>query len=130
MSAETTSAPQVVQTYLDAWKHKDADAIGRCVHSDVSFKGPMSESRGRDAFVEGAQRMFPLLREHRVRSIVAAKDQAMFVYDFVCAEPIGACRTAEFVTLKDGLIGSVEIFFDARPFEKLMQSQAAGAAKH
>jgi len=53
----------------------------------------------------------------------------MFVYDFVCAEPIGVCRTAEFVTLKDGLIGSLEIFFDPRPFEKLMQSQAGRREK-
>src|SRR5262245_26014246 len=128
-TAATTSAQQVVHTYLDAWRHKDADALGRCVHSDVSFRGPMSESRGRDAFVDGAKKMFPLLREHRVRSILAGNDHAMFVYDFVCAEPIGVCRTAEFVTLKDGLIGSVEIFFDGRPFEKLMQSQGRGSAK-
>jgi hypothetical protein len=128
-SAVTTSAQQVVQTYLDAWRHKNADAMGRCVHSDVSFRGPLSESREREAFVDGAKRMFPLLREHRVRSILMGNDQAMFVYDFVCTEPIGVCRTAEFVTLKDGLIGSVEIFFDARPFEKLMPSQARGPEK-
>ena len=100
-----------------------------CVHSDMSFRGPLTGSRGREAFVDGAKRMFPLLREHRVRSILAGDDQAMFVYDFVCAEPIGVCRTAEFVTLKDGLIGSLEIFFDPRPFEKLMQSQAGRREK-
>jgi hypothetical protein len=122
-SSATTAVPQVVQAYLSAWKHKDAEAMGRCVHAGVSFKGPMSESQGRDAFVEGSKRMFPLLREHRLRSILASSDRAMFTYDFVCAEPIGVCRSAEVVTFKDGLIGSVEIFFDARPFEKLMQPQ-------
>jgi hypothetical protein len=34
----------------------------------------------------------------------------MFVYDFICADPVGVCRTAEFVTLEDGLIACVEIF--------------------
>ena len=124
-SFATTAVPQVVQTYLNAWKHKDAEAMGRCVHAGLSFRGPMSESQGRDAFVEGSKRMFPLLREHWLRSILASSDQAMFTYDFVCAEPVGVCRTAEAVTVKDGLIGSVEIFFDARPFEKLMQAQGS-----
>jgi len=74
-------------------------------------------------------RMFPLLQEHRVRSLLTNGGRAMFVYDFVCAEPIGVCRTAELVTLRDGLIASVEIFFDPQPFEKLMQSQARGSAR-
>ncbi len=36
---------------------------------------------------------------------------------------IGVCRTAELMTFKDGLISGIELFFDARPFEKLRQSQ-------
>ena len=127
-NATASPTEGLVNKYLEGWKTKDANAIAACVHPEVTFTGPMSTSQGRDAFVAGAARMFPMLREHRVRSILTNRDQAMFVYDFVCIEPIGVCRTAEFVTLQDGLIGSVEIFFDARPFEKLMQSQARGPA--
>src|SRR5262245_35995498 len=50
--------PGALSTLLGAWRQKNADRIARCVHPDVSFKGPMSESRGRDAFIDGARRMF------------------------------------------------------------------------
>jgi ketosteroid isomerase-like protein len=112
----TTVAATIVNEYLAAWKRKDADAIGACVHPRVHFKGPLSESTGREAFVAGVERMLPVLREHRLRSAVTDGNDAMFVYDFVCVDPIGACRTAERVAIEDNLITDVEVFFDPRPF--------------
>jgi len=121
--AVVASTRDVVDTYLDAWKTKNADAIAACVHPDVHFTGPMTELRGRDAFVEGARKMFPLLQEYRVRAVLTNGNQAVCVYDFVCREPVGVSRTAELITLKDGRVASSEIFFDARPFEKLIGTQ-------
>ena len=46
-------------------------------------------------------------------------------YDFVCVEPIGVCRTSELITVKEGFIGDVELFFDARPVEKFAGMKAA-----
>ena len=121
----SASATKVVNQYIAAWKNKDADAIAACLDRDVHFKGPMAETKGREPFVAASRRMFPLLQDYRVRSVFVDGDHAMFVYDFVCVEPIGVCRTAELVTVKDGLIASSEIFFDARPFEKLAQRSSA-----
>ena len=45
----------------------------------------------------------------------------MFAYDFVCEPPIGVCRTAELITFEDGLVKTIELFYDARPFEQLIQ---------
>ena len=119
------SASQIVNQYIAAWKNKDADGIAACVASDVHFKGPNAETTGRDPFVAASRRMFPLLQEFRIRSLFVDADRAMFAYDFVCGEPIGVCRTAELVTIKDGLIVSSEIFFDARPFEQLAKRTSA-----
>lgn len=121
----SASATEVVNQYIAAWKKKDADAIAACLGSDVHFKGPMAETTGREPFLAACRRMFPLLQDYRVRSLLIDGDRAMFAYDFVCAEPIGVCRTAELITIKDGLIASSEIFFDARPFERLAQRSSA-----
>jgi len=124
-STLTASTLEVTHEYLAAWQRKDADAIAAHVHTHVHFKGPMTELQGREPFIAACKRMFPMLKEYRVRSVAATEDRAIFVYDFVCVEPIGLCRTAELITVKDGLIRDVELFFDARPFEKLASVKAA-----
>ena len=111
------------EAYLKAWDKKDIEAIAKYLHSEVHFVGPMTETTGKEKFLQSAKRMFGLLKRLEVRSKFASGDQAIFTYDFICTDPIGVCRTAELITFKDGLIGRIELFFDARPFEKLMQSQ-------
>ncbi len=113
----------VGKAYLKAWNNKDVEGIAECLHPDVHFIGPMAQTTGKESVLQAARRMFGLLKTVEVRSEFASGGQAIFAYDFVCAGPIGVCRTAELMTFKDGLIARIELFFDARPFEKLMQSQ-------
>lgn len=114
--------------YLDAWSRKDLDGITVHLHSDVHFKGPMQELSGREAVLASSKRVFPLLERLDIRAKFVSGDRAVFVYDFVCRDPIGVCRTAELVRFQDGLIRDIELFFDARPFEAMQRAQAASAA--
>ncbi len=111
------------EAYLKAWDNKDLEEIAKYLHPEVHFIGPMVETSGKERVLQSAKRMFGLLKELQVRSKFASGDQAIFTYDFICADPIGVCRTAELMTFKDDLISRIELFFDARPFEKLMQLQ-------
>ncbi len=110
------------EAYLKAWDGKDLEGIAEYLHPEVHFIGPMTEMIGKEKVLQSAKRLFGLLETLEVRSKFASGDHAIFTYDFVCADPIGVCRTAELMTFKDGLISRIELFFDARPFEKLMQS--------
>src|SRR5258708_39914808 len=101
--------------YLDAWSRKDLDGIAVHLHPDVHFKGPMQELNGRAAVLASSKRIFPLLERLDVRARFVSGDRAMFAYDFVCRDPIGVCRTAEFVRLQTGLIRAIEPFFAHRP---------------
>ncbi|MDQ2680705.1 MAG: nuclear transport factor 2 family protein [Candidatus Eremiobacteraeota bacterium] len=118
MSTDTMS---IGEEYLAAWKAKDIEGIARHIHPDIHFTSPMAQTDGREAFLASSGRMFPILKDLVVRSKFASQDQAIFTYDFICADPIGTCSTAELMTFQDGKIKSVELFFDARPFEKLAQ---------
>ena len=117
-TAKTTEA------YLKAWQKKDTAEIARYVHPQVEFVGPMAQTKGKEAFLGGAQRVLPLMKELKIDTRFFSGDQALFTYDFNCVEPIGVCRTAELITVTDGLVARVELFFDARPFEKMMQQRA------
>ena len=107
----------VGRAYLAAWDRRDASEISKYVHPDVHLIGPMNDITGKDAFLQSTKRVLPLLQGVNVRSQFAAGDQAIFTYDFVCAEPLNTCRTAELMTFEDGLIRRIELFYDARPFE-------------
>ena len=121
-------AARIAEAYLQAWQRKDEAGIATFVHPQVEFVGPIAQTKGRDAFLAGAQRMFPLLKEIKIHTMFFSGDQVLFTYDFICVEPVGICRTAELITIKDGQIGRVELFFDPRPFEKLMQQRQAKAS--
>jgi len=125
----TPSMETICDAYLDAWAHKDLDGIGACLHPGVHFKGPMQELDGRQSVLLAAQRVFPLLERFEKRERFLSRDHAMFVYDFVCREPIGVCPTAELVRFEDGLVRDIQLFFDARPFEAFQRGQARPSSK-
>lgn len=112
------------QAYLQAWNRKDLAAIEGLIAEGVTFKGPLSETAGRQAFMAAAAKMFPLLQRIDVRHVYGNADHTVAVYDFVCAQPIGTCRTTELLSFESGRISASELFFDAPPFEALMRGSA------
>lgn len=122
MITDTTS---IGDEYLAAWKAKDIEGIARHIHPDIHFTSPMAETDGRETFLASSGRMFAILKDLVVRSRFASQEQAIYTYDFICSDPIGTCRTAELMTFQEGKIKSVELFFDARPFEKLARLRGA-----
>lgn len=114
---------EVTRRYLDAWNQKDAAAVEALLDPAVTFKGPLAATQGREAFVGAVKRMTPLLKGIEVRYVLSDAERAVAVYDFVCIEPIGVCRTTELLGFTGDRISSSEVFFDARPFEALMRSR-------
>lgn len=110
--------------YLQAWNRKDLAAIESLIAEGVSFRGPMSEATGRQAFTQAVAKMLPLLKRIDVRHVYGDADHTVAVYDFICAQPIGKCRTTELLSFESGHICASELFFDARPFEALMRGPA------
>jgi SnoaL-like domain len=118
MPSAALHTAEIAEDYLAAWKRKDVDAIARILHPDVHLKSPLADVTGRESFVMMVRKIFLELEDVIVRARFASEAEAMIVYDFVLKQPIGVTRTANLMTFEGGLIRSVELFFDARPFEK------------
>jgi SnoaL-like domain len=118
MSTAVVHTLEIAQEYLAAWKRKDAVAISRLLHPDVHLNSPVAELTGREPFLMMCRKIFAELEDVNVRAMFASDTQAMLVYDFVLKKPIGVTRTANLMTFEGEMIRSVELFFDARPFEK------------
>ena len=104
--------------YYKAMADKDLTSMARHLHPDVRLVTPMEELTGKEAVLEAAKRLLPLINSIKVHAKFGSEDQAMLTYDMEFAEPIGVTRTAVLMTFKDGLIERSELFFDARPFGK------------
>lgn len=106
------------EAYYTAIINKDTAGVAAHFHPNIQFVSPMVTLSGKDAALEAAKRYMSLVKKINIRARFASEDQVMLTYDGDFGEPIGICRTAVLITFRDDLIGQLEVFFDARPFEK------------
>ncbi len=123
----TTAAERNVasaEAYYQAMNDKNLSAVAKLVHPDVEFVGPMATLAGKEAFLEAASRFMSLVNNIRVRAKFGSDSQAILTYNADFGEPIGICRTAVLMTFGNALITRIELFYDARPFEKNLRKDA------
>lgn len=112
------------EAYYKAMNDKDLAGVAKHLHPVVRFIGPLADLNGKEAVLEAAKRFAALIKSLRVRAKFGSDDNVMLAYDVDFGEPIGICRTAVLMTFKDGVIGRIELFYDARPFEKNLKKDA------
>lgn len=108
----------IAMAYYRAMNDKNLASISQYLHSDVHFVGPMAEFTGKEAVLESAKGFVGIFKTLTIRASFGSENQAMLVLDLDCPAPIGIFRTASLLTIKDGLIVRIELFYDARPLEK------------
>ena len=104
------------EAYYRAFAARDAAGITKHLHPQVHLKNPLAEVSGRDAVVEAAKRLFPMVEKIEVRQRFGAGDRIVLIYDMTCAAPIGVVHTAAAMHFRDGLIADIDLFLDATPF--------------
>jgi hypothetical protein len=116
------------EAYYQAMNDKDLAGVATHLHPEVRFIGPLADLTGKEAVFEAAKRFVSLTKGLTVRAKFGSDDKAMLTYDVNFGEPIGICRTAVLMTFKDELIACIELFYDARPFEKNLKKDAIFSA--
>jgi ketosteroid isomerase-like protein len=109
----------IVRAFYAAQAERNIAGIEKYLHPNVHFIMPLGEIRGKAPYVENIKKHMTEFKTVSIRTIVGSEDHVMLAYDFDFGGPIGKCPTAGLYTFKDGLIAKIELFFDARPFEKL-----------
>lgn len=113
---ETDSNLAIAETYYHEMLAKNFDLMGKCLHSDVHFIGPLAELSGKNAVVEAARKLSGLLDDIEIRARFSTGDQIMLAYDFKFHMPVGKLRAAVLMTFQNKLISRIELFYDGRPF--------------
>ena len=115
-------------SYYQAMRNKDVTALSGHLHPDVSLLLPLAELSGKPAVVDAAARLMGLLLGLEIHAKFAVGDQVTLSYHIDFPEPIGLCRAASLMTFRDGLISRIELYYDARPFEKSLKKDAIFAS--
>ena len=118
MTTTLTSRKHLAEEYISAWRGKDSEAMAKLLDPEAHLKSPLAEVTGREEFLEMVRKIMPMLNDVRIRAEFASESQAMIVYDFALVQPFGVIPTVNLMTFEDDRIRDVELFFDARPFEK------------
>lgn len=106
------------EAYYKAISEKKMDVLEKYLHPEVEFIGPLAESKGKEAILEATKRFAAFFKTLTIRSKFGTEDQAMIIYEVAFPEPIGNLRSASLMTFQKDLITKIELFYDARPFEK------------
>jgi SnoaL-like domain len=104
--------------YYNAMSEKNPADIERCLHPEVRLVSPLAVVTGKEAVAEAAKHLMGFFNKLTVRNKFGAGNHAMVAYDLDCPAPLGLVRAAALLTFKEGLISEIELYYDARPFEK------------
>jgi ketosteroid isomerase-like protein len=118
MTISTVTTVNLAKAYYQAMGNKDTAGVAELLHSDVHLIGPLGELAGKEKVLQAVTEFTALLKSLRVHASFGSKDQAMVNYDVDFGQPFGICRSASLITFQDNLIARLELFYDARPFEK------------
>src|SRR5262245_21899484 len=84
------SSAQVFREYLDRFTAGDLDGARELLAEDFSFRGPMLEAEGRDAFLEGASGLAPIVRGNQMLRQWEDGEEVCSVYEFSVETPAGS----------------------------------------
>lgn len=111
------STQDIGRQYYEAMGNRDIETVSKYLHEHVTFSGPLANTQGKDIVLGAVKGFMAFFQDLTIRHVFGDKDQVMVVYDMNFPAPIGLFRGAALLKVQDGLITSVELFYDARPFE-------------
>ncbi|GMQ85858.1 MAG: hypothetical protein BMS9Abin07_1426 [Acidimicrobiia bacterium] len=112
----------VVRTYLDAFTSGDIDGAMDLIADDFSFAGPIVQSEGKQAFVEGSQAAQAIAKGYTMLRQFEDGDDVVSLYEFELGAPAtpGTVLMSEWNTVRHGKLTSARLVFDTAQFSALM----------
>ena len=124
LKAADRDPASIVRKFLEALGAKDFEALRGLIGEGVGFKSPMEVHEGAASFMRAMRNLGPMIERVNVMKIFVDDADVCAIYDFVTNQPsIGVTPCAEWYRVDEGKIKSMELFFDARPYEALFKSE-------
>ncbi|MGH1341737.1 MAG: nuclear transport factor 2 family protein [Nannocystales bacterium] len=119
-----TTPANIFSAYLDAFTAGDLESAFALVADDFVFHGPMLQSKGKAAFVEGASGLGEIVKGHDILRQWSDGDEACTIYDFHIETPVGKASVTmtEWVLVRNGKLARSRLVFNSPEFTAVMPS--------
>ncbi len=107
-----------VNAYYDAWRSGDFSRLA--FTDDFSFVGPIDRFASAADFLATCVPLSRMVQAIHIQKQFALGDDICSIYDFVTSTPAGTIATAEWITLRNGKLAQIRLFYDASELRKLM----------
>lgn len=123
MTDTAATVRQVVEDFLQAFAERDFERAADFVSEETfEFVGPVKSYTGRRFFMNDLDRLYPILARLDIRRVFVDGDEACVIYNLVTTVPgLEMTRVAEWLTVTDGRITRIEVFFDAHAYAQLFE---------
>ena len=108
----------IAQAYYTAMADKNIYSVAQYLDDDVVFVAPLARVVGKQEFLERVKEFFAYSATLTIRVVFGSSEQGMVVFTLDYPAPIGIVEAAALLNIENGLSTSIELFYDARPFEK------------
>lgn len=114
----THNALSIAESYYTAMAEKKIEEMEKYLHPQIQFSAPLDKVEGKEAYLEAVKSFANFFKTLTIRATFGEGNQAMVVYDLDFPPPMGKFPSAALMNLSEGLITKIELFYDARSFEK------------
>ena len=111
----TQTARNVVDRYFSALQAKDFATVRTLLHDDVTFTGALGTTDGAEEYISGLTQMMANMTGMERRVVFAEGENVCQIYDLILATPAVTLPIAQWITVRDGRIAMLQVFFDPRP---------------
>jgi ketosteroid isomerase-like protein len=105
----------VATRFLQGWSAGDFATTESLCHDDVTFVGPMGETKGAGDYIRGVRGLAEIVEAAKPQKVLVDGDDVCIMYDLVTTTPAGTLPTVGWYHVEDGKVSSVRAFFDPRP---------------
>lgn len=109
----------VALAYYQAVAEKNVSKAEPYLHPDVQILSSLATVTGKTDALESIKGFVNIFKSLKIRASFSNENQVMLAIDLDCPEPIGLFKTAVLMSFKDKHIIKNELFYDARPLEKM-----------
>lgn len=100
--------------YYTALGEKNIEKVKEYLHHDVQFTDPQEKIIGREAVLKAAQGFAGVFKTLTIRAQFGSEDQAMIVYEVEIPGLPNKLQAASFLNFQEGLISTIELFYDSK----------------
>lgn len=107
----------IAEAYYKAMSQRNLLVLEGMLSKGVTFKSPFSTASGKENILKLTEEWIGTFETLTVRSVLSAPNQAAVVYEARISGMPEGIPTVSLLSIEQGLITQIELFYDASPFK-------------